>query len=77
MANTVRIAERCNVDIPKDVSHLPEFAVPDGFTTDAYFEHIVREGFKRRLTGWRELEAAASCGARSPSTRRGCSTKST
>ncbi|HUR21271.1 MAG TPA: DNA polymerase III subunit alpha [Vicinamibacterales bacterium] len=56
LANTVRIAERCHVDIPKDVSHLPEFAVPDGFTTGAYFEHIVREGFRRRLTGLRELE---------------------
>ncbi len=56
LANTVRIAERCHVDIPKDVSHLPEFAVPEGFTTDAYFEHVVREGFKRRLTTWREME---------------------
>src|ERR671911_174178 len=39
LANTVRIAERCHVEIPKNVSHLPEFAVPDGFTTGAYFEH--------------------------------------
>ena len=57
LANTVCIAERCNVSIPKDVSHLPEFAVPDGFTTGEYFEHTVREGFRHRLTALRELEA--------------------
>ncbi|MCR4374869.1 MAG: DNA polymerase III subunit alpha [Acidobacteria bacterium] len=56
MANTLRIAERCSVDIPKNVSHLPDFDVPPGFTTDTYFEHTVREGFRERTTRWLELE---------------------
>ncbi|HEY7791162.1 MAG TPA: DNA polymerase III subunit alpha [Vicinamibacterales bacterium] len=55
IANTVRIAERCNVVLPKGTNHLPTFAVPDGFTTDSYFEHIVREGFKERLPRLQQL----------------------
>ena len=49
LKNTVRIAERCDVTIPSGQNHLPSFAVPDGFTVDSYFEHVVREGFKARL----------------------------
>src|SRR6187401_1319427 len=55
MANTLLIAERCNVTIPKGQNHLPTFGVPDGFTTDTYFEHIVREGFAQRLPRLRQL----------------------
>src|SRR5688500_224806 len=31
IANTVRIAERCNVHLPKAEYHLPNLAVPEGF----------------------------------------------
>jgi DNA polymerase-3 subunit alpha len=55
MANTLLIAERCNVTIPSGQNHLPRFAVPDGFTTDTYFEHIVREGFRERLPRLQQL----------------------
>src|SRR5690349_9502115 len=58
LSNTVRIAERCDVTLASGTNHLPTFAVPDGFTTDSYFEHIVREGFKDRLPRLRELAAA-------------------
>ena len=44
-ANTVRIAERCNVALPEGENHLPNFDVPPGFTLDDYFEHVAREGF--------------------------------
>ncbi|MDQ3070834.1 MAG: DNA polymerase III subunit alpha [Acidobacteriota bacterium] len=57
IANTVRIAERCNVNLPKDEYHLPNFAVPEGFTLDSYFEHIVREGFRERLPKLEDLNA--------------------
>jgi DNA polymerase-3 subunit alpha len=57
MANTVRIAERCNVDLSGTVNHLPNFDVPAGYTLDEYFEHVVREGFSQRLTRLRELAA--------------------
>ena len=44
--------------LPTGKNHLPTFAVPDGFTTDAYFEHVVRRGFEERLPRLRALAAA-------------------
>ena len=57
LANTVRIAERCDVTLPRGESHLPNFAVPAGFTVDSYFERMTRDGFEQRLVRLRELEA--------------------
>jgi DNA polymerase-3 subunit alpha len=57
MSNTVRIAERCQVDIPKNVNHLPNFDVPPGFTTASYFEHTVRQGFTERKERWEAMQA--------------------
>ncbi len=57
LANTMAIAERCDVDLSNPGSHLPNFDVPESFTLDGYFEHVTREGFARRLTAWRELAA--------------------
>src|SRR5580765_7177601 len=48
MRNTVAVAERCNVTLAKGESHLPNFAVPPGYTVDTYFEAVVREGFAVR-----------------------------
>jgi DNA polymerase-3 subunit alpha len=58
LTNTLLIAERCNVTIPKGQNHLPSFGVPDGFTLDDYFEHVAREGFAQRLSRLRQLAAA-------------------
>jgi DNA polymerase-3 subunit alpha len=55
LANTLRIAERCNVDLSGTVNHLPNFDVPAGFSLDEYFEHVVRQGFEARLARLREL----------------------
>ena len=55
LKNTLLIAERCHVTIPKGQNHLPSFQVPDDFTLDAYFEHIAREGFAQRLPRLRRL----------------------
>jgi DNA polymerase-3 subunit alpha len=60
LANTLRIAERCNVDLSASEHHLPNFAVPEGYTLDDYFEHKVREGFAERLSRLRSLAAAGS-----------------
>jgi DNA polymerase-3 subunit alpha len=57
IANTMRIAERCNVQIPKGEAHLPNFQVPPGHTIESYFEAVVREGFAARLPRLRDLEA--------------------
>src|SRR5262249_31817530 len=58
LTNTLLVAERCNVTIPKGQNHLPTFGVPDGYTIDTYFEHIVRGGFAQRLTRLRQLAEA-------------------
>jgi DNA polymerase III subunit alpha len=55
---TVRIAERCNVDLSFKENYLPNFDVPAGFTLDEYFEHVVRQGFEMRLARLQELAAA-------------------
>ncbi|MDR0386987.1 MAG: DNA polymerase III subunit alpha [Treponema sp.] len=54
LANTVRIAERCNADVPrvktKDLPrYLPEFEIPAGFqNADEYLRHLTMEGLAKR-----------------------------
>ena len=55
LSNTVAIAERCNVELTTNEHHLPDFSVPAPFTLESYFEHVTREGFKKRLETLREL----------------------
>ena len=50
LSNTVAVAERCDVELSTTQSHLPNFDVPAPFTLNAYFEHVTRDGFERRLT---------------------------
>src|SRR5688500_16595626 len=55
LKNTLRIAERVNVEIAAGEHHLPKFDVPEGFDLDGYFEHIARQGFAERLVRLRQL----------------------
>src|SRR6476660_6075791 len=55
LANTVRIAERCDVLLGEGENFLPNFDVPAPYTLDDYFELVVRYGFKDRLTRLRQL----------------------
>jgi DNA polymerase-3 subunit alpha len=55
LANTVRIAERVNVEIAAGQNHLPRFQVPEGFALDDYFEHVTRQGFAERAVRLRAL----------------------
>jgi DNA polymerase-3 subunit alpha len=48
VSRTVAIADRCNVKIQRVSDPFPEFKVPAGYTTDSYFEKVVREGFASR-----------------------------
>jgi DNA polymerase III subunit alpha len=48
VTRTVAIADRCNVKIQRVGNPFPEFKVPEGHTTDSYFERVVREGFASR-----------------------------
>jgi len=40
LANTVHIAERCNLDIQLGTYFLPDFPIPDDFEEDPYFKKI-------------------------------------
>lgn len=46
--NTVKIAERCNLDFVFNQYHLPSFPVPDGYTSESYFREICMKGFQER-----------------------------
>ncbi|MEK7085262.1 MAG: PHP domain-containing protein, partial [Patescibacteria group bacterium] len=47
--NTVKIAERCNVEIQLGVLQLPSFDVPGGESVEAYLEKLCAEGMRRRF----------------------------
>ena len=46
--NTVKIAERCNLDFTFHEYHLPSFPVPEGFTNEEYFRKLCMDGFRER-----------------------------
>lgn len=48
VANTEKIAERCNVEIEFGVTKLPKFAVPQGYTSWTYLNYLCYQGLKKR-----------------------------
>jgi DNA polymerase-3 subunit alpha len=57
VSRTMQFAERCSFKLSKVDNPFPEFAVPPGHTIDSYFEHVCREGYKKRLdTAVRHLQ---------------------
>ena len=46
--NTVRIAQRCNVEFIFNQYHLPVFPVPEGYTSETYFRKLCADGFAER-----------------------------
>ena len=46
--NTVKIADRCNLEFTFNEYHLPSFPVPDGFTNEEYFRKLCMDGFRER-----------------------------
>ena len=58
LQRTMEIAERCELKLKPVEDPFPLFAVPEGHTTNSYFEQVCREGYKKRLeTAVRGLEA--------------------
>ncbi len=55
IANTLKIAERCEVEFDFDKLNLPEYPVPESYTLETYLEERSREGLKERLDWMREL----------------------
>ncbi|GAB4279747.1 MAG: DNA polymerase III subunit alpha [Candidatus Rifleibacteriota bacterium] len=48
ISNTLRIAERCNVQLTLGKSILPEFPIPDGKTSESYLAELCQQGFEWR-----------------------------
>ncbi|WIV13531.1 DNA polymerase III subunit alpha [Proteiniborus sp. MB09-C3] len=48
ISNTVKIAERCNVELDFNTLHLPEFSAPEGLTNQEYLRKLCYEGLKVR-----------------------------
>ena len=46
--NTVKIADRCNLEFEFNQYHLPSFPVPEGYTNEAYFRKLCMDGFRER-----------------------------
>jgi DNA polymerase-3 subunit alpha len=49
LANTLAIAQRCNLTIPLGKNHLPEFPTPPGVTLDDHLRAETQAGLARRL----------------------------
>jgi DNA polymerase-3 subunit alpha len=49
LENTLLIAERCNVDLDFKGYHLPEFEVPEGYTTQSYLRMLCEKGMQQRF----------------------------
>jgi DNA polymerase-3 subunit alpha len=54
VAESVKIAERCNLELEFGQPHFPNFPLPDDETLDSYFERLAREGLKERLAVLRD-----------------------
>lgn len=48
LENTVKIADRCNVELDFETMHLPEYKVPLGFTNSEYLRKLCDEGLEKR-----------------------------
>lgn len=46
--NTEMIANRCNVELDFESTHLPHFEAPEAFTNEEYLAHLTLEGLKTR-----------------------------
>ena len=47
--NTVRIAERCSVELDFSKTYLPKFPCPEGLSATAYLQRLTEEGLRRRV----------------------------
>ncbi len=46
--NTVKIADRCNLEFVFNQYHLPSFPIPEGYTNEEYFRKVCMDGFRER-----------------------------
>ncbi|MHB8846684.1 MAG: DNA polymerase III subunit alpha [Nitrospirota bacterium] len=60
ITNTIKIAERCNLELTLGKYHLPNFPVPEGYTREAYMAELARKGLDERFV---EIEAVRGPGS--------------
>jgi len=48
-ANSVAIANACNLRLKLGEACLPEYPIPDGYSTDSFLRHVAAEGLERRV----------------------------
>ena len=48
-ANSVAIANACNLRLKLDEAYLPEYPIPDGYSTDSYLRHVAAQGLDQRV----------------------------
>ena len=51
VANTVKVASRCNVELPLGQHLIPKFVPPDGLTNSGYLRQLVQLGLQDRYDG--------------------------
>ncbi len=49
IANTVKVAARCNLELDFGEHHFPLFPVPEGESLDSLFEKTARDGLEKRM----------------------------
>ncbi|HIK72236.1 MAG TPA: DNA polymerase III subunit alpha [Gammaproteobacteria bacterium] len=49
LENTVKIAEKCNLDLELGKFYLPDFEVPDGQSREDHLRELSKEGLNRRI----------------------------
>jgi DNA polymerase-3 subunit alpha len=54
VAESVKIANRCNLELEFGQHYFPNFPLPDNETLDSYFERLARDGLKERLDELRQ-----------------------
>ncbi|MBM7614195.1 DNA polymerase III subunit alpha [Alkaliphilus hydrothermalis] len=48
ISNSLKIAERCNVEFDFNTIHLPEYGLPEGLTVEDYLNQLCYEGLEKR-----------------------------
>ncbi|MEJ2669827.1 MAG: DNA polymerase III subunit alpha, partial [Gammaproteobacteria bacterium] len=55
LANSVEIARRCNVEVPLDTYHLPNYPIPESMSMSDFFRCKSEEGLRQRLQALRDV----------------------
>ncbi len=60
LANTLEVADRCNLELEFKDHHFPIFPVPEGESLESLFEQACRDGLEQRLDHLRSLQEVSS-----------------